>query len=128
MIILATILSGLSLIMGILLLIPQPKFPLSFWFLLLKLPTGALSPFWAIIGVAGAVIGWGYQALWAVPMGILGAGVMSWYVWRCARHHNGFAKAFGSNWSDQISPVSAKNMVQKRWKWFLKMKAAPDPI
>ena len=128
MIILATILSCLSLIMGILLLVPQPKFPLSFWFLLPKLPAGALSPYWAIMGVAGAVIGWGYQALWAVPIGILGAGVMSWYIWRCTRDHNGFEEAFGSNWSSQILPESDKNMVQKRWTWFLKMKATPEPV
>ena len=128
MIILAYILSGLSLIMGILLLIPQPKFPISFWFLIPKLPAGALSTYWGIMGVTGAVIGWVYQAIWAVPMGILGAGVMSWYVWRCTRDHNGFEEAFGSNWSDQIPPDSARNMVQKRWTLFLKMKATPEPV
>jgi len=80
------------------------------------------------MGVAGAVIGWVYQALWAVPMGILGAGVMSWYVWSCTRDHNGFEEAFGANWSDEIAPESTKNMVQKRWTWFLKMKATPETV
>jgi hypothetical protein len=32
-----------------------------------KLATGALSPYWALIGAIGAVIGGVYEALWAVP-------------------------------------------------------------
>jgi len=80
-----------------------------------------------MMGVAGAVIGWFYHTLWALPMGILGAGVMSWYVWRCTRDHKGFEEAFGSNWSDQIPPERSKNMVQKRWTWFLKMNATSEP-
>jgi len=54
--------------------------------------------------------------------------VMSWYAWRCTRDHNGFEEAFGSNWSDQIHTDSAKKMVQKRWIWFLQMKASPEPV
>jgi hypothetical protein len=94
MIILATILSGLSLLMGVLFLI-QTKNPLGWIVLVLKLVPGALSPYWAIMGIAGAAIGWAYQALWAIPIGILGAGMMTWYVWRVTRDHDGFEKAFG---------------------------------
>jgi acetyl esterase/lipase len=128
MIILATILSGLSLLMSLLLLIGQPKFPLSFWLLLPKLPAGALSPYWAIIGAVGGIIGWISGAYWAIPMGILGAGVMIWYVWRCTRDHKGFEDAFGADWSDLIKPEQAKHMVKRRWSWFLKMKVSPEPI
>jgi len=60
-------------------------------------------------------------------MGIVGAGMMIWYVWRCTRDHKGFENAFGAGWSDQILPQQAKHMVQKRWSWFLKMKASPEP-
>jgi acetyl esterase/lipase len=60
-------------------------------------------------------------------MGIVGAGMMIWYVWRCTRDHKGFEKAFGAGWSDQIPPQQAKHMVQKRWTWFLRMKASPEP-
>jgi acetyl esterase/lipase len=95
---------------------------------LAKLIAGALSPYWAIIGATGAVIGWVYDALWAVPMGIVGAGLMIWYVWRCTRDHKGFEKAFGAGWEDQIPPELARHMVQKRWRWFLKMKISPEPI
>jgi len=128
MIILVYILSGLAFLMSILLLIPQPKFPLSFWLLLLKLPAGALSPYWAVMGVVGALFGWIYRTYWAVPMGILGASVMVWYVRRCTRDHKGFEMAFGTRWSDRIPLEQIRHMVQKRWTWFLKMKASPDPI
>jgi acetyl esterase/lipase len=128
MIILATILSGLSLLMSVLFLIQSPKPPLGFMLLIFKLAGGGLSPYWAIIGIVGAVIGWAYQAAWAVPMGILGAGMMIWYVWRCTRDHKGFEDAFGADWSGQILPQQAKHMVQKRWTWYLKMKASPEPI
>ena len=128
MIILAYILSGFSLLMGIILLIPQPKFPLSFWFFFPKLPAGALSPYWAVIGAVGAIIGGISGVYWAVLIGIIGAGIMIWYVWRCSREHKGFEDAFGAGWSDQISPEQSRNMVQKRWTWFLKMKTSPEPI
>jgi acetyl esterase/lipase len=126
MIILAYILSGLSLLMSGLFLI-KPKVQLLF-ILFLPLVAGALSPYWAIMGAVGAVLGWVYDALWAVPMGIVGAGWMTWYVWRCTRDHNGFEKAFGAGWKDQILPEQAKHMVKRRWSFFLKMKASPEPL
>jgi len=124
--ILAYILSGLSLLMSVLFLI-RLKFPQGFFVLFAKLTAGALSPYWAIMGAVGAVIGWGYQALWAIPIGVVGAGMMIWYVWRCTRDHKGLEGAFGTGWSDQILPEQAKRMVQKRWTWLLKMKASPEP-
>ena len=126
MLILAIILSGISLLMCVLLLI-QTKMPLGWFVLFPKLTAGALSPYWAIIGVVGAIIGWISGAYWAVPIGIVGAGIMTLYVWRCARDHDGFDKAFGAEWEDQISPQQAKRMVKRRRSWFLKMKASPEP-
>lgn len=127
MITLAYILSGLSLLMSVLFLVRSPKPPQGFMVLIFKLTAGALSPYWAIIGAVGAVIGWVVQALWAILMGVVGAGMMIWYVWRCTRDHMGFEDAFGAGWSDQIPPQQAWHMVQKRWSWFLKMKSSPEP-
>jgi acetyl esterase/lipase len=101
MIILATILSGLSLLMSGLFFI-KLKYP-SFT-LLLKLLAIVLSPYWAIIGVVGAVLGWVFQAPWAIAMGILGTGWMTWYAWRSTLDHKGFEKAFGADWSEKINP------------------------
>jgi len=127
MITLATILSGLSLLMSVLLIVQSPKPPLGFMVLVFKMAAGALSPYWAIMGAVGAVLGWAYDALWAIPMGIAGAGTMIWYVWRCTRDHTGFENAFGAGWSDLVPPEQAKRMVLKRWTWFLRMKPSPEP-
>ena len=113
MVILATILSGLSLLMGVLLLI-RVKNPVGWFTITPKMIAGALSPYWAVIGAVGAIVGWLYQALWAIPMGIAGAGMMIWYVWRCTRDHRGLEDAFGAGWEDHIPPQQAKNMVKRR--------------
>jgi acetyl esterase/lipase len=105
----------------------QVRFPQGFFVLLPKLLAGALSPYWAIIGLVGAVVGWVYQAFWAVPLGIIGAGMMTWYFWRVTRDHNGFEEAFGAGWLDQIPPELARRLVQRRWTWFLQMKDSPEP-
>ena len=102
MITLAYILAGLSLLMSLLFLLQSPTPPLGFIVALSKLTAGALSPYWAIMGVIGALIGWVYQALWAIPLGTVGAGMMIWYVWQCARAHRGFESAFGAGWSEKI--------------------------
>jgi acetyl esterase/lipase len=126
MIILAYILSGLSLLMCALFLI-RPKAQLLF-LLFLPLTAAALSPIWAVMGAAGAVLGWIYGALWAVPMGIVGAIVMIFYVWGCTRDHKGFENAFGAGWKEQILPEQARHMVKRRWSFYLKMKASPEPV
>jgi acetyl esterase/lipase len=124
--ILAYILSGLSLLMSVPLLV-KVKIPLAFHLMPAKLAAGALSTYWAIMGAAGAVIGGVYEAYWAVPMGVVGAGVMISYVWRCSRAHKGFERALGARWSDQIPPEQARHMVRRRWSFFLSMKASPKP-
>ena len=126
MIVLATILSGLSLLMSILLLI-HLRSPLGWAVWFPKLAAAGLSPLWAIMGIVGAALGWVFQALWVIPTGLVGAGMMIWYIWRSTRDHNGLENAFGTGWSDQVPPVQAKRMVQKRWSWYLKMKASPEP-
>ncbi len=123
---LASILSGVSLLMSILMLI-QLKMPQGFYVLPLKMMTVALSPLWAFMGLLGVAIGWFYQAFWVIPIGIIGAGVMIVYIWRVTRDHNEFEKAFGAGWSDQINPDQAKRLLQKRWVGFSKMKASPEP-
>ena len=125
MIILATIFSGLSLLVSILLLI-QTKTPIGWITMLPKAIAGAFSPVWVITGVVGAIIGGISGAYWAIPMGILGAGMMIWYAWRCTRDHKGLEDAFGAGWSDQIPPEGARHMVKRRWSPYLKMKASPD--
>jgi len=126
MVILATILSGLSLLMSLLLIIRLKVTLLGLVLWSLKLAAGALSPFWAIIGAAGALLGWVYGALWAVPIGLLGAGIMFWYVIGVSREHKGFENAFGAGWKSQIAPEQTGHMLKRRWTPVL-MKASPVP-
>jgi len=128
MIILAYILSGLSLLMSALFLIRPKAFIIKGMVWVPFLTAGSLSPYWAVMGALGAIIGGISGAYWAVPMGIIGAVTMIWYVWRCTRDHTGFEDAFGPDWSDQISPEQTRYMVQNRWSWFLRMKASPEPV
>jgi len=130
MIILATILSGLPLLLSVLFFIrfDIPSEKLSPFGVAAKLIAGALSPYWVIIGAVSAVMGGVYQVLWAIPMGILGAGIMIWFIWSCTWDHKGFDKAFGAGWSDQIPPEVARRMIQKRWTWFLKMEESPGTV
>jgi len=125
MIILATILSGLSLLMSMLLFIKLKGISMA---LFAKLAAASLSLEWAFLGAVGAVLGWVYQAYWAVPIGVVGAGIMFWYGWRNTRGHDGFDKAFGAGWSDLIFPQQAKQMVKRRWQLFVSMKASSKQI
>jgi len=126
MIILAYALSCLAFLMSAFLLI-DIKYPHGSKILIPKLLAGALSPIWAVIGIVGIGLGWLYQVFWTIPIGIVSAGMMIWYVRRCTQEDNGFEKAFGLGWSDQILPEQAKNMTKKRWTWFLNMNAIPEP-
>ena len=126
MIALAYILSGLSLFMSALFLV-RPKVQYLF-ILFLPLVASALSPLWAIMGIAGGFLGWVYGATWAVLMGVLGASWMTWYILRVTREHNGFDRAFGPGWKDQLTPEQTNKMVQRRWSFYLKMHGSPAPI
>ena len=126
MVVLAYIFSCLSLLMSALFLI-KPKAELLF-ILFLPLFAAALSPFWAILGAIGAILGWVSGAFWAVPIGILGAGWMSWYIWRCTQDHKGIEQAFGASWQDQITPQQYKHMLKRRWSFFSMLNASPEPI
>lgn len=126
MTILAYLLSGLSLLMCLFFLI-KPRVRIGFFLVWLPLTAGALSPWWAILGLAGAFTGWIFQAPGAVLMGAVGTITMFTYILRCTRDHQDFEKAFGAGWSDRIPPGQARRMVQRHWTWFIKMKASPEP-
>jgi acetyl esterase/lipase len=125
MTVLAYILAGIALLMSVPLLV-RVKFPQGFMALPLKMFSVALSAVWAVLGAAGALIGWIYRAYWAIPIGIIGAGMMITYIWRSTRSHSGLADAFGADWPDQIGVEQTRHMIQTRWAGFLRMKASPE--
>jgi acetyl esterase/lipase len=122
---LAYILSGISLLMGVLLVI-RTKNPAGWLFMAPKSAAGALSLYLAVMGLAGAILGWVYAAYWAVPVGLAGTAMTIWYYWRCTGDHAGFEKAFGAGWSDQIPHEQTSHMVQSRRSLLLKGIASPE--
>ena len=100
MIILATIFSGVSLLMSSLLLI-RTKNPIGWITMVPKAIAGSLSPVWAIMGLVGAIIGGISGAYWAIPMGIVGVSMTTWYVWKCVQDHKGFEKALRVDWPNK---------------------------
>jgi acetyl esterase/lipase len=126
MIALAYLLSGLSLLMSLLLITRLKVTLLGLILWSLKLAAGALSPYWAIIGAVGAVLGWVYGAFWAIPIGLLGAGIMIWYVIVVSRDHKGFENAFGASWKGNISLEQTGHILKRRWTPIL-TKSSPAP-
>ena len=126
MIIMAYIFSGSSLLMSLLFFVREGPPPQGFRPMFAKLAASTLPAFWAIEGMAGAVMGWIYDAYWAVGMGIFGAGMMISYIRRCTREHRGFKQAFGSGWADRIPPQQTGSMLKRRWSFYVKMKTSSD--
>ena len=91
-------LSGLSLLMGVLLVI-RMKNPAGWLLMAPKSAAGALSPYLAVMGLAGAILGWESEAYWTIPAGLVGASMTILYYWRCTSDHPGFERAFGADLS-----------------------------
>jgi acetyl esterase/lipase len=104
---LAFLASGTSL-----LLYHKNRAPRGFALWIPKLLAGALSPFLAFAGVLGALLGLLTNAPLAVLSGLLGAGAMLRYLQRVAAPQDGFERAFGPDWKEQI-PAGLSNSLAK---------------
>ena len=69
-----------------------------------NLLAGAWSPFLALAGGLGALIGLAHKDRRAVWAGLFGAAVAVRHVVRVTAPHDGFARAFGSDWQSRIPP------------------------
>ena len=127
MIVAAYFFSGLSFLMGLLFSF-RAQNPWGWFTLFPKLFGAVFSPFWAIMGVVGVILGGLYGAVWAIPLGIVGAIIMTWYVYLCSRGHEGFEHAFGADWKNHISPEQVNHMVKRRWSFYLPLKSSSEPI
>src|SRR5688572_13815415 len=86
---------------------------------LLRLLTGALTPFIAISGVVAAVLGLLTRSPVVMLTGMLGGILAAQDVLRVASPHLGFAQAFGPDWERAIDPARQAKMLQRRWTWQL---------
>jgi acetyl esterase/lipase len=90
-----------------------------------KLIAGALSPFLALAGALGVLLGAISNAPLAVLSGLVGAGAMARYVRRVTAPHTGFEQAFGPDWEQRIPLERCRRLLPRRWTW--KVPSGPEP-
>jgi acetyl esterase/lipase len=95
----------------------------SLW--MLRLLAEAVTPFIALSGAVGAVLGLLARSPMAIFTAMLGAAAAVRDVRQVAAPHPGFAQAFGVAWERAIAPEQHLGMLQRRWSWHLP--AAPEP-
>ena len=127
MVILAYLLSSLSLLLGVMFFVQAKPPPVGFITLFFKILATALSPLWAVTGIVGAVLGWRYQSLGAMAIGLVGTLLMLVYLWRITRDHGEFGRAFGMGWAASILPEQLRLMVKRRWSPYIRLKSATEP-
>ncbi|MGD8398270.1 MAG: alpha/beta hydrolase [Anaerolineae bacterium] len=113
----AWLLSGVSLALGALHFVHlRTLWGLSLW--VPKMLAGALSPWLAVLGAVGALLGAAGRAPLAIAAGIGGAWASARYVWRTVTALGDFERAFGLRWAERISEAQRQGMLKERWTWF----------
>lgn len=125
MIIIAYLLSLLCLILNVSLFL-NLRPPYSFYFVAFQLAAAALSPFLMVLGLLGASLGWLSRAPVAVGAGLLGVGISLIYILLVIRPQPGFDRAFGKDWSSQIPPSRAAQLLKRRWGLGLRRTEEPS--
>jgi acetyl esterase/lipase len=80
-----------------------------------KTLVGAWTPFLALAGGLGALIGLARKDRKAAWAGLFGAAVAARHVVRVTEPHDGFARAFGSDWPSRIPPDLRARMLPQRY-------------
>jgi acetyl esterase/lipase len=80
-----------------------------------KMVAGAVTPFLALAGWLGALIGLRHKDRKAVWIGLFGAAVAVQHVSRVIAPHDGFVQAFGSDWQSRIRPDLRARLLPKRY-------------
>ena len=86
---------------------------------ILKIVAGTLSPYLALVGVAGSALGLLTRAPWTAALAAIGAFLFARHVRAVTAPHDGFARTFGADWQGPIPPQRELTMLQKRWSWRL---------
>jgi acetyl esterase/lipase len=114
MLTIAYIFSSLCLILNVSLFV-RLRPPQCFYFVMPQIAAAALSPFLVLLSLAGAGLGWLAQGPFALAVGLLGTVISVAYIALVIIPRGDFARAFGKNWQDRISPVQGSRMLKGRW-------------
>ncbi len=82
-----------------------------------KLIAGAISPFMAVLGLLGAVLGFFARAPLALAAGLFGLWSSARHVWKVVSAAADFAPAFGPDWAERIPLTRQTHMLKGRWTW-----------
>ena len=85
----------------------------------------SLAVYVAMAGALGAVLGIVYGSGLAIVAGTIGCALAADYVRRVTARHDGFERAFGPDWRQQIPAECEQRMLRRRWSW--RMPGAPKP-
>jgi acetyl esterase/lipase len=121
---LSRMLAFLSAGMGSLLLF-RVRSPAGRLLYLPKMVASSLAPFAAVMGALGAALGLLSRARLALIAGAAGATLAARYVRRVTAPHDGFERAFGTDWQRRIPPGQASRMRKRRWTWVVSR--PPEP-
>ena len=125
MMIAAYLLSFLCLLLAVCLFVRLNP-PYNFYFFMFQMIAGGLTPFLAILGGIGAVLGWlshAHVAFWA---GILGTVISIFYIVLVTVPKPGFATAFGEEWATRIPSSQTPHLLQRRWQ--LGLPRSEEPV
>ena len=100
--------------------------PYSFYFFMFQMVAGGLTPFLAILGGIGAILGWLSHAQVAFWAGILGSAISVFYIVLVTVPQPGFATAFGEEWATRIPTSQASHLLQRRWQ--LGLPRSEEPV
>jgi acetyl esterase/lipase len=111
------ILSYLSLFFGLWTLVKPPSGIMGGVIWLPKLWASAWSPFLALVGSVGALLGWVSKDYCVIFAGLLGAALGIRHTIIVTRQHDSFAQAFGGYWEDRIPSDLRARLWSKRYRF-----------
>ena len=100
--------------------------PYNFYLVAFQLFAVGLAPILAVLGAAGALLGWYSGAPVAAAAGLLSAIISIASIFLISAPQPDLATAFGDSWEDSLSPSQRARLMQSRWRpWLPK---TSDPV
>ena len=82
-----------------------------------KALAAAAAPLVGLAGAIGAALGLVAHAPLAFVAGLLGAWASVRHIRQVTAPHDGFERAFGTDWQHKIPPERQEGLLKRRWGW-----------
>jgi len=110
-----SIITIISAILSVFPFLRTKKRDIAVFFWLPKLLSGAFAFWLVLVGVVSALYGWMRRDRKLIQFGSLGALLSLAYIRKVTRQHDGFERAFGSDWRQRIPQIQRKRLQRFRW-------------